>query len=337
MGSIPVAVVAGQPMSGSPGTYMFDIAVISGMKQSVLIASVTDGSRASTDYEARKCQHLSTLEACTSEGLQFVPLVVDACGGGWGLSLWKPGAPWVRRFRTGEGSSVESQCFLQTLGIALQRENARAVLRRLDWWVYYPLFLLFWPRLSQTILTPWFYFHLCFSYQQLERADWLAPSATLPDACGYFIFFWSAHVGPLAFWLLGHVCPCSGSSVFGASMYMLGPCSQFCWEYFLYYIFLCCIGNVQCSFVLHVVMPSIPILGLFHFKGDVFTRNFGDYFVVLILDNFGKLISGIFLEIILETTFGVVESCSGAASRTNFGEQISGRILGSSFVNNFLE
>jgi hypothetical protein len=79
------------------------------------------------------------------------------------------------------------------------------------------------------------------------------------------------------------------------------------------------------------------MLELFHFKGDVFTRNFGDYFVVLILDNFGKLISGIFLEIILGTTFGVVESCSGAASRTNFGEQISGRILGSSFVNNFLE
>ena len=91
MGSSPVAVVAGQPMSGSPtGTYMhgpaaFDIAVTSGMRQSVLTASVTDGSRASTDYEARKCQHLSTLEACTSEGLQFVPLIVEACVAGGSL------------------------------------------------------------------------------------------------------------------------------------------------------------------------------------------------------------------------------------------------------------
>jgi hypothetical protein len=100
----------------------------------VLTASVTDGSRASTDFEARKCQHLSTLEACTSEGLQFVPLVVEACGGGGGpiaLKTWRSLGEAISA-RTGEGSSVESQRLLQTLGIALQRENARAVLRRLD-------------------------------------------------------------------------------------------------------------------------------------------------------------------------------------------------------------
>ena len=115
------------------GPAAFDIAVTSGMRHSVLTASVTDGSRASTDYEARKCQHLSTLEACTSEGLQFVPLVVEACGGGWGpiaLKTWR--SCEAISARTGEGSSVESQRLLQTLGIALQRENARAVLRRLD-------------------------------------------------------------------------------------------------------------------------------------------------------------------------------------------------------------
>jgi len=55
------------------------------------------------------------------------------------------------------------------------------------------------------------------------------------------------------------------------------------------------------------------------------------------LDNFGKLISGIFLGTTLGTSFGVVESCSGATSQTSFGEQISGRILGSSSVNSFLE
>ena len=116
------------------GPAAFDIAVTSGMRQSVLTASVTDGSRASTDYEARKCQHLSTLEACTSEGLQFVPLVVEACGGGWGpiaLKTWRSLGEAISA-RTGEGSSVESQRLLQSLGIALQRENARAVLRRLD-------------------------------------------------------------------------------------------------------------------------------------------------------------------------------------------------------------
>jgi hypothetical protein len=56
------------------------------------------------------------------------------------------------------------------------------------------------------------------------------------------------------------------------------------------------------------------------------------------LDNFGELLSGAFLgTAALETSFGVVESWSGAASGTSFGEQISGRILGSSFVNSLLE
>jgi len=113
------------------GSIAFDIAVTSGMRQSILIASVTDGSRTSTDYEARKYQHLSTLEGCTSEGLQFVPLVVEACGGGWGpiaLQTWRSLGEAISA-RTGEGSSVELQRLLQTLGIALQRENARAVLR----------------------------------------------------------------------------------------------------------------------------------------------------------------------------------------------------------------
>ena len=171
--------------------------------------SVTDGSRASTDYEARQCQHLSTLEACTSEGLQFVPLVVEACGGGWGpiaLKTWRSLGEAISA-RTGEGSSVESQRLLQTLGIALQRENARAVLRRLDWWVHYPLFLLFWPRLSQAVLTPWFHFHLCFSCQQLERADWLAPSATLQDACGCFVSFLISSRGPACLLAFGSRMP----------------------------------------------------------------------------------------------------------------------------------
>ena len=60
-------------------------------------------------------------------------------------------------------------------------------------------------------------------------------------------------------------------------------------------------------------------------------------FLIIILVNFGEFISGTFLGIILGTSFGVVESCSGAASGTSFEEQILGRILGSSFVNSFLE
>ena len=67
-----------------------------------------DGQLAASEYEARKRSHQQTLATCAAEGLQFIPLVVEACGGGWAptaMKTWK--------------------------GITLQRENARAVLRRL--------------------------------------------------------------------------------------------------------------------------------------------------------------------------------------------------------------
>jgi len=39
----------------------------------------------------------------------------------------------------------------------------------------------------------------------------------------------------------------------------------------------------------------------------------------------------------LGTSFGALENISGAASRTSFGEQVSGTALGSSFANSFPE
>ena len=82
-----------------------------------------------------------------------------------------------------------------------------------------------------------------------------------------------------------------------------------------------------------------------------FTRNFGEQFLVAILDNWVDLLSGTFLGIILGNSFGTVESSSGAAlglygamesssgaaSGISFGEQLSGTTLGSNFVNNFLD
>ena len=78
------------------------------MRLGVVARSAADGQLAASEYEARKCSHQQALATCTAEGLQFIPLVVEACGGGWAptaMKTWK--------------------------GITLQRENARAVLRRL--------------------------------------------------------------------------------------------------------------------------------------------------------------------------------------------------------------
>ena len=75
------------------GPAAFDVAVTSGLRQGHLAASAADGSKASMDYEVRKCHHLDTLQACATEGLQFIPLVVEACGGGWGPTALKRGGP----------------------------------------------------------------------------------------------------------------------------------------------------------------------------------------------------------------------------------------------------
>ena len=75
------------------GPAAFDVAVTSGLRQGHLAASAADGSKASMDYEVRKCHHLDTLQACATEGLQFISLVVEACGGGWGPTALKRGGP----------------------------------------------------------------------------------------------------------------------------------------------------------------------------------------------------------------------------------------------------
>ena len=116
------------------GPAALDLAVTSGMRQGHLAATAADGGRATLDYEVRKCQHQNTFQLCSSEGLQFLPLLVEGCAGGWGPTATKT---WHQlsaalSARSGESSSVEQQRLLQAFAIVLQRENARAVLRRLD-------------------------------------------------------------------------------------------------------------------------------------------------------------------------------------------------------------
>ena len=115
------------------GPAAFDLAVTSGMRAALLPHSAVSGSHAATAYESRKCQHQDTQTTCLAEGLQFLPLVAEACGGGWGptaTQVWKALATAIAA-RSNESASVEHDRLLQALAVALQRENARAVLRRL--------------------------------------------------------------------------------------------------------------------------------------------------------------------------------------------------------------
>ena len=113
----------------------FDLAVTSGLRAgAVLSESARSGVAAAEAYEARKRTHLQTEQHCKAEGLQFVPLVAEASSGGWGptaASTWRQLAGLIAA-RSGDNPGVETARLLQSLSVVLQRENARAVLRRLS-------------------------------------------------------------------------------------------------------------------------------------------------------------------------------------------------------------
>ena len=101
-----------------------------GLRQGQAAAATADGSRAAVDYEDRKNQHLHTLSTCTG-----FPIFASGCGSllwGWGptaTKTWKELAA-ATAARSNESVAIETDRLLQSLAIALQRENARAVLRR---------------------------------------------------------------------------------------------------------------------------------------------------------------------------------------------------------------
>ena len=121
------------PHWGLHGPAAFDLAVTSGLCSDMLTGSATDGSRACASYEDRKCTHQSTRLQCEAQGLQFLPLVAEACAGGWGptaMKTWRALGSLIAA-RTGESAGLVVDQLLQSLSVSLQRENARAVLRRL--------------------------------------------------------------------------------------------------------------------------------------------------------------------------------------------------------------
>ncbi|CAE7336972.1 unnamed protein product [Symbiodinium natans] len=120
------------PSWGLHGPAAFDLAVTCGMRPGQHAAVAAAAERPAADYEARKCLHKDTKAVCAVQGLQFIPMVVEASGG------WAPCAvrAWQQlaanlALRSGEPASQEADRLYQALAISLQRENARAVLRRM--------------------------------------------------------------------------------------------------------------------------------------------------------------------------------------------------------------
>ena len=111
-----------------------DVAITSGMRLDSVNDSVTDPCAAPTRYEDFKSAYKDTGALCREQGFSFIPMIMEAVGGGWGKSarcFWSELAKFSAyaqgEFETESTSAVFLQ---QRLSMILHRENARACLRR---------------------------------------------------------------------------------------------------------------------------------------------------------------------------------------------------------------
>ena len=78
---------------------------------------------------------LPTGEACAQAGFDFVPMVMEAHGGGWGAGARKVIGDIARCVATARNidPAAASLDIAQRISVALHRENARAILKRRLW------------------------------------------------------------------------------------------------------------------------------------------------------------------------------------------------------------
>ena len=111
-----------------------DFAVTSGLRRDIVQRTAEDASVVTSDYEHFKRTHLNTEATCQQEGVTFIPVICEADGGGWGQAAHKVWNELAKHkaIVSGEQTSILVGRLLQSLGIILHRENARAILRRLQ-------------------------------------------------------------------------------------------------------------------------------------------------------------------------------------------------------------
>jgi hypothetical protein len=117
---------------GPPAAW--DFAVTSGLRLDLLTEAATNPSGVTCRYEDAKCSHKDTQVLCEAQGMSFIPMVVEAVGGGWGKAarcVWSELAK-TSALATGEleTASTCATMLQQRLSMTLHRENARACLRR---------------------------------------------------------------------------------------------------------------------------------------------------------------------------------------------------------------
>jgi hypothetical protein len=118
-----------------------DFAVTSGMRPDREAAVLADPEGAIKAYEDSKRSfrppgaELPTEEACLRAGFCFIPMVMEAHGGGWGAEARAAIASIARCVAAARciEPAAASLAIAQRISVALHRENARAVLKRRMW------------------------------------------------------------------------------------------------------------------------------------------------------------------------------------------------------------
>ena len=110
-----------------------DLACCSGLRADLLQHTSQDASMVFSFYEDVKKSYLDTDQQCRDNGFKFTPLVFETHGGGWSTALRNLLHSWNKRQSSAWRASTDSTSLrtAQRISCSLQRENARAVLRRL--------------------------------------------------------------------------------------------------------------------------------------------------------------------------------------------------------------
>ena len=115
-----------------------DFALTSGMRPDREAAVLVDPEGAIRAYEDSKRNYkppgadLPTGEACVQAGFDFIPMVMEAHGGGWGVGARKVIGDIARCVAAARNidPAAASLDIAQRISVALHRENARAILKR---------------------------------------------------------------------------------------------------------------------------------------------------------------------------------------------------------------
>ena len=110
-----------------------DFAVTSGLRSDLLQTSVADPTVIGALYDDFKRNYLDTEAQRAANNLEFLPFVIEAHSGGLTKTARRVCSHIAKIAAAKEGEDIEvtTSTLLRRITISLQRENARAVLRRL--------------------------------------------------------------------------------------------------------------------------------------------------------------------------------------------------------------